>query len=812
MIRAVLAAVMLAALTLASGPAVLRAQDEPAPPRLFTASELPRLIRGVAMPPGEYTLKVWAPSGQKWSLEMHDGTPTLGVRVEKAGGRPGWQTPGVIAAREGEPVRIDVAGLLTALAGPASERHESALDSRPRAVVPALVLLTRRPDHDAGEALDVLRGRLDSVEPPDDPRREHVRTLRDRTHFQAPASDREWRDRARNLREQLLVTLGLWPMPPRTPLNPRVFGKAERDGYTIEKVVLETLPGFYLAGNLYRPIEGAGRHPIVLCPHGHWPEGRVNPDLQMRCIRWAKLGCIVFLYDMVGYADSKPFGHAFLNPRLDRWGMSLATLQTWDSIRALDWLTSLPDADPTHVGCTGESGGGTQTYLLTAIDERITVSAPIVMVSDSFQGGCVCENAAGLRIGTDNVEIAALCAPRPLKLVGATGDWTAKTLTNAYPAIRGVYELVGQPGRVSADVFDFPHNYNQTSRNAVYAFMAPWLLGPMDPTTTREGDQAAEKPADLYAFNDANPAPENRKAAAQIENDLIELRQLQIAELAPSEDGARWQAARQYLSAALRVRVGVVTPPPLDIEAAQLRRVERSDFAITHFEVGRKSTGEHVTVVRLTPTRPTDQLTVLFSPHGKAALVDADGKPVPLVKALLDRGQSVVGIDPLLVGEHADPSAFSDRRPDTSHYETYNKVLAADRLQDLATVLSWARMQPAVRTVSLVGQGRWGALVLLARPQLEGVARVAVNLHEFDYGDGEIPLDLDLPGVLQFGGLPAAAALSAPAPLWIFRCSSDRVADWARRSYDLRDAGSQLRLSEGTPPTEDLARWLASGD
>ena len=212
----------------------------------------------------------------------------------------------------------------------------------------------------------------------------------------------------------MLVTLGLWPMFPKAPLNPIITGKLDRDDYTIEKVVLETFPGFTLSGNLYRPANQCGRVPAILCPHGHWEDGRMNPEVQQRCIRWAKLGCIVFMYDMVGYNDSKPFPHVFLNDRLRRWGLSLPTLQTWNSIRALDWLSSLPDVDPARIGCTGESGGGTQTFLLTALDDRVKVSAPVVMVSDTFQGGCVCENAAGLRYGTDNVEFAALCAPRPL--------------------------------------------------------------------------------------------------------------------------------------------------------------------------------------------------------------------------------------------------------------------------------------------------------------------------------------------------------------------------------------------------------------
>ncbi len=184
----------------------------------------------------------------------------------------------------------------------------------------------------------------------------------------------------------MLVALGLWPMPPKTPLNPRIYGKLQHDGYTIEKVVLETMPGFTLSGNLYRPAGKSGRVPGLLCPHGHWEDGRVNIEVQQRCIRWAELGCVVFMYDMVGYNDSKPFTHGFLDDRLRRWGLSLATLQTWNSIRALDWLTSLADVDPARIGCTGESGGGTRTFLLTALDPRIKVAAPVVVAWGNESG------------------------------------------------------------------------------------------------------------------------------------------------------------------------------------------------------------------------------------------------------------------------------------------------------------------------------------------------------------------------------------------------------------------------------------------
>ncbi|HEX8201874.1 MAG TPA: CocE/NonD family hydrolase, partial [Isosphaeraceae bacterium] len=383
---------------------------------LVPASELP-LLHDRGLTPrrgGDYAVKVWAPARQSWSLSADGQTLTLTPHIEGDAEAPSWQTLGAVRLSADEPVRVRIAGACfdpPTIKGDYKTGNQTT-ESRPETgPVPALLALSTDPDADFAAALDVARGRLDSTAPSADPRRTAVRTNHEGAGFSAPETPHAWSDRARAVREQLLVTLGLWPMPPKTPLHPEVFGKVERDGYTIEKVLLETLPGFYLGGNLYRPAGARGRVPAVLCPHGHWPDGRTNPDVQARCIRWARLGCVVFLYDMVGYTDSKPFGHAFLTDRLRRWGLSLATLQTWNSLRAVDWLAARPDVDPTRIGCTGESGGGTQTFLLTAVDDRVRAAAPVVMVSDTFQGGCACENAAGLRLGTDNVEFAALAAP-----------------------------------------------------------------------------------------------------------------------------------------------------------------------------------------------------------------------------------------------------------------------------------------------------------------------------------------------------------------------------------------------------------------
>ncbi|MCP5114302.1 MAG: hypothetical protein GY953_26020, partial [bacterium] len=208
------------------------------------------------------------------------------------------------------------------------------------------------------------------------------------------------------------------------------------------KVYLETLPGYYLAGNLYRPTVRNGRHPAVLKPHGHWAYGRLehqplNSTLTLGS-NLARQGFVVFAYDRVGYTDTVQTPHKFDGKPEQLWMFHPLGLQTWNSIRALDFLESLPDVDPKRLSITGASGGGTQTFVLAALDDRIQASAPVNMVSAIMQGGCVCENAPGLRVGTFNVEFAAMMAPRPMLVVASTQDWTQNVPREEYPDIKKI--------------------------------------------------------------------------------------------------------------------------------------------------------------------------------------------------------------------------------------------------------------------------------------------------------------------------------------------------------------------------------------
>src|SRR5437764_6934162 len=275
-----------------------------------------------------------------------------------------------------------------------------------------------------------------------------------KTHFKMPdyTSRKEWEERRSKLRQQILSAAGLLPMPRRAPLRPRIVRRLNYRDYSIEVVLIETLPGYYLGGNLYRPIGKTGPTPGVLLPHGHWKRGRLEdqPSYSVPAlgINLARQGYIVFAYDMVGFNDTQQTPHSFGGWPEVLWSFHPMGLQLWNSIRALDFLQSLPEVDSRRIAATGGSGGASQTFLLAAVDERVRYVAPVNMVSAYMQGGDPCEEAPGLRLDTFNVEIAAMIAPRPMLLVSSTHDWTRHTPIEEFPAVRRIYQLYGVPQNV----------------------------------------------------------------------------------------------------------------------------------------------------------------------------------------------------------------------------------------------------------------------------------------------------------------------------------------------------------------------------
>ena len=288
----------------------------------------------------------------------------------------------------------------------------------------------------------------------------------------------EWEKRASVIREGIIKGAELDRIPEKCrnkDFNPIIHSKKIYDGYTVENIAIESIKGYYVTGSLYKPINLKDKNPAVLCPHGHWrdPEdyGRFREDMQRRCASLARMGAVVFAYDMNGFGESTQCSHN--HPRA-------LQIQTWNSMRIVDFLLTLDYIDPERIAVTGASGGGTQSFILTAVDNRIAVSIPVVQISAHFFGGCVCESGMPIHKSedheTNNVEIAALAAPRPMLIISDGDDWTKNTPTVEFPYIKNVYKFYNVENIVQNFHFaDEKHDYGFSKRKAAYKFLAEHL-------------------------------------------------------------------------------------------------------------------------------------------------------------------------------------------------------------------------------------------------------------------------------------------------------------------------------------------------
>lgn len=553
------------------------------------------------------------------------------------------------------------------------------------------------------------------------------------THFQTRTYQTlaEWQARAAHLRNQVTSAAGLLPMPPKTPLRAQVFGRIAYKDYSIEKVYIETLPGFYLAGNLYRPLGRPGRHPGVLAPHGHAQYGRLEHgplfSVPARGINMARQGYVVFGYDMVGYNDTMQMPHVWGGQRELLWSFGPLALQTWNSIRALDFLESLPDVDPERLSVTGESGGGTQTFMLTAVDERPKVSSPVNMISAIMQGGSPCENQANLRVGTYNVEIAALMAPRPMLMVAATGDWTKNTPREEYPAMKAIYALYDRASSVETVQFDSPHNYHKESREAVYKFFAKHVLKDPNADQYSETPIRSEKLQDLMVFH-ARGLPEGALTEAQIIEQWIAMGRRQNEETRDPEQ------FRQRL----RYAIGAEVPA----------RVESENGAGGRVYLGRPEAGDRVPAIWL-PQAGAAGVTVVVHPEGaEKARASAEAKEA------IAAGRSVLLLDAFQTGAAAVP-----RNTDGRHFLTFNRSEDAHRVQDIVTALAFVR-QSGAKDVALAGTGRAAVWARFAAALAGKPLKLKADGGAFRGTDQDFVSQFFIPGIQRAGGWKAALLLT----------------------------------------------------
>lgn len=690
---------------------------------------------------------------------------------------------------------------------------------------------------------------------PDDIRLQPPKDLDGYFPFTPPATAAEWVARSAVVRRQILVSQGLWPMPTRGPLKAVIHGRIEREDYAVEKVYFESAPGFFVTGSLYRPLRPVGRVPAVLFAHGHWKDARLSEEteaklrvelatgaerfeqggrsrFQAMCVQLARMGCVVWQWDMLSDSDARQFSaqviHRFAKQRpemntVENWGLystpaesrlqSVMGLQTWNAVRSLDFVLSLPEVDPERVAITGASGGGTQTMLLAAIDSRVKLSFPAVMVSTAMQGGCTCENSSLLRIGTGNVEFAALFAPGPQGMTTAN-DWTREMSTKGFPELQRLYALLGAPKHVHLHRGEhFPHNYNAVARSAFHTFLNQhFKLGQKEPVIER--DYVPLTREQLTVWGPGHPAP--KEEDPEFERSLLRWF---------AEDARRQLEATVPQSERFRELVGGGFAAAIgrDRDAAGVTRwipgtsVDRGDFRELAGRVRNETHREELPAVLLEPAKPSGRVVLWADPAGKAGLRDAQGGLRPEVSRLLGAGHAVLAADLLFQGEflaEGEPPrqtrVVRNPRESAAYTHGYNSSLFAQRAHDLLTLARFARERSGVRQVDLLGLGELGPVAAAARALAGGeIARAAVFTGGFrfasllDYRDPRF-----LPGGAKYLDVPGLLALSAPHPLWV--AGEPEGETVAARAFAAAAGAANLHRHRGAPEGELAAAldWL----
>ncbi len=572
------------------------------------------------------------------------------------------------------------------------------------------------------------RGDLDEVTltsdgpPPDDlaavtpviPRAEKLATLaalRQRllprhTPALQPAALADWPQRRTALRQHVADCLGLMPEPPRGALDEKAHFTVRGKGHTLTRLSWNGLPGHRASGWLWLPEPAptaAAPAPAVLCPHGHWQQGAIDPTVQARCATLATFGCVVLAVDSVHVEDAAS-------------GLSSIGVMTWHNLRGIDLLRQRPDVDPQRIAVTGASGGGQQTMYLMALDDRLCAAAPMVMtcyfaeIVDDTSAHCGCNHVPRIAAGTDQIELCAGLAPRPALIGTVSGDWTARFPREGWPELQGLWTHLGAGPALQARHADEGHNYDRPMRETLYAFLAPILRGPR--WQEREPELHLYPVPELRARDRQDPVPGPDRAA--LARELVARRAaVTLREAAPN---LPWRVTA--------APVAFRGPAEAKWRAAS---VTGEDSVPVPFRIGRTA-----------PSVPADEpFTVFVAPQGSSALLRQQ-------PPWLHAPARPVLVDPRFVGEWQFVAPAWRR----------NGLLlgCGEGYQAAHDVALVAESLPGTAPVTLVGLGGGGVVAVLAASLSRRTTRVVTDDLDPDWTrDGNrLPL---LPEFLRQGGL-----------------------------------------------------------
>lgn len=580
----------------------------------------------------------------------------------------------------------------------------------------------------------------------------------------------EWTSTRQRLKRQLIRSWGGFPKD-ACPLKPNVMGKLQRDGYHVEKVVLQTRPGVFMTANSYVP-SGEGKRPAVLCVHGHWRRAKQEPVVQSRCIGLAKLGFFVLMVDALGAGErglAKPLGEyhgEMVAATLWPTGLALAGLQVYENMRAIDYLQSRPEVDPAQIGVTGASGGGNQSMYVGAIDERLKAVVPVCSVGtyQAYLGAacCMCEVSPSALSFTEEASVLALVAPRALMVVNATKDAFQFSVGEAKKSLAraaDVFSLYDKADHLQHAVFESRHDYNQAMREAMYGWMTRHLKGQGDGSPIDEPAMETEPPESLRCFpGDSRP------------DDFLTLPQLaaqearRLLQARPHPDHLQsWEAEDQFMRESMpRVLGGFPRPTPTAANLTSQGRLQSITF--------RSEPGISILAQRDPAKKKPAGLAVLLDLEQGRKAADSS-----IAKSLSQQQWDVVTVDLRATGATAHRSDKIGRAPDHNTAEwsmLVGRPLLGQWTWDIRRLLDVIAEtdRGLTKQVAIIGVGPASLIALCAAALDHRIHRVATvgGLTSFvsDVPYENQRLGIMVPGILRdLGDVPHLAALTAPRRL-----------------------------------------------
>jgi dienelactone hydrolase/pimeloyl-ACP methyl ester carboxylesterase len=581
-------------------------------------------------------------------------------------------------------------------------------------------------------------------------------------------------DYIREVRQNIAQCFGSFP--DKTPLNAKVTGTLKRDAYTIEKIVFESRPGFFVTANLYLPKEIKGKCPAVVGSCGHSHNGKAEPAYQSFCQALARMGYVVLIFDPIGQGERLQYAHIEKDhrPGIGVGEHLLAgnqqflvseffgTWRAWDGIRAIDYLLTRPEVDPKRIGITGNSGGGTMTTWLCALDSRWTMAAPGCFVT-TFRRNLENELPAdteqcpprALAFNLDHADFLACMAPKPVIILAKEKDFfDVRGSEEAFRRLQHIYKLLGAEQNVKLHIGPTGHGYTIENREAMYQWFNR-TTGVSDAKT--EPKLTIEKEEDLYA------APKGQVSELKSRTVFSFTRQF-----------AKKRDERQIIGfATLATRIHNLLQIPANVTAP--------DYRVLRTVAGRKYPKPHATTYVLETDKPAvavvyrlgeeslvsrppkdEGRVILYVSHHSA---DAELREEPLLAELAKA-------EPKTAFYACDVRGVGESRPDTCggtnqfltpygsdyfyaiHGLMLQKPYVGQKTFDVMRVLAWLR-DVGHKEVHLVAKG-WGAIPATFAAMLsDAVTRVTLKNALKSYADianTEIytwPLSAFVPGVLN---------------------------------------------------------------